>query len=206
MVANYIYLICDSEGSPRYVGKTFNLRKRFVSHKWRNDWAFAIIIIERVAEPDTWQEREKFWIAYYSQWYKLENTHQGGNGGVVGSKRPLETCIRISRVMKGKNIRRTDENKEKIRNTLKGRKASAATRAKLSVAQKRIWSSYTEEERERVLAKRRHPRGKIKGGHKRKDQEKASARHGHRWAEEDKKKMSLARKGVKKSPEHNRKN
>lgn len=109
----YIYLILDSNNVPKYVGISFDPANRFLSHKRKHEWAVDchIFVIDFVEDKD-WKERERFWIAYYSQWYHLENIHSGG-----GSAYPVPEVVRL-----------------KIANTLKGRKLPAETRRKMSAS------------------------------------------------------------------------
>lgn len=76
----FIYLVTDENSLPRYVGKAVSVRYRFAEHRKIHQWAVQVFVIEEVKTPDTWQEREKFWIAYYSMYFTLENKTPGGNG------------------------------------------------------------------------------------------------------------------------------
>lgn len=92
-----------------YVGKTFNLKTRPKDHKYR--WPeIHFFIIEAVRSEDCWKERERFWISYYRQWYKLENISRGGGGpgpqsqevkdriaaSLRGRKRPPEVTAKMT--------------------------------------------------------------------------------------------------------------
>lgn len=90
----FIYLICDSVNRPQYIGKTNNLAKRFYAHCRRGEWAYSITVIEKVKDDDRWQDRERFWIAYYSRWYTLKNIAKGGQGG--SGPRSAETKLKLS--------------------------------------------------------------------------------------------------------------
>ena len=91
----YIYSLKDPiTNQVRYVGKTGNLKNRFINHKNSSNnshvsrWIRTLLkqdllpIIEVIEECDktSWEEREIYWIAYYKNLYPdLCNIRKGGN-------------------------------------------------------------------------------------------------------------------------------
>jgi len=117
----------------RYIGLTKkSLEERFKKHlrdtikrntkngnwiKKYKDNIEIILIEENINDVNIISEREIFWIKYYTDLgYNLTN---GTLGGFKGEPTE-ETCKKLSESQKGKTI--SDETKEKIRNTLTGRK------------------------------------------------------------------------------------
>jgi NUMOD3 motif len=122
-----IYGIADPQTQElRYVGKASGLLRRRLKghHSW---WVRAkkkqglkpeIFEIETVPESDSWQEAERFWIAYFrGLGCRLTNGTPGGEGQSKGFKHAAEVKRRISQ-------------------TMKGRPKSATTRALMSAAQR----------------------------------------------------------------------
>lgn len=83
----------------RYIGKTTNMKKRLRSHINRSKdnkyhsaiWINSVIkkglipkieLIEECNE-NNWQERERYWIKYYSDLFDLTNHLEGGEGGAT---------------------------------------------------------------------------------------------------------------------------
>jgi len=96
----FIYGLKEKDGEVRYVGKSDNPKKRFLTHMgnykrdnthktcWikhclKNNIEIEIIILEEI-DYSLWQEREIFWI---SQFKDLTNHTEGGEG--VTLNRPL---------------------------------------------------------------------------------------------------------------------
>ena len=75
----FIYLLLDGNGAPLYVGKTINPSLRPKDHRKRFPEA-QYVIVEKVSASERWQDRERFWIAYYRQWFALANKAPGGGG------------------------------------------------------------------------------------------------------------------------------
>lgn len=98
---NYIIykLIDPNTNKIRYIGKTKNLQKRYYHHcslaacnkedTHRSNWIKSLLldkqkpIIEVIefCNEYNWQEREIYWIKYYSDKYDLCNHTIGGDGG-----------------------------------------------------------------------------------------------------------------------------
>jgi len=96
----FIYALCDPDGSVRYVGKSDDPQERAdvhwrhasgASHKdcWLRKLKTAggrptLRILEECAH-EAWQDRERFWIAYYrSAGARLTNVTDGGEGQSAG--------------------------------------------------------------------------------------------------------------------------
>lgn len=137
-----IYLIkCPLTNKIKYVGKTVNLKRRFYQHTCRSgrsknrhlsNWidklnrehdlkpVFEVI---EICSDDIWQEREMYWINYYSETNKLCN-HTAGGEGCNGRKMSHYLKNKISAAHKGKKKdykcvggvkSHTEETKNKIR-------------------------------------------------------------------------------------------
>jgi group I intron endonuclease len=96
----YIYTLKDPTNNHiRYVGKTINVQRRLSAHLYRAkkgkhhtaNWIKSLLsqnlkpIIEviEVCNKKNWQEREKYWIAFYRQKFDLTNFTDGGEGGAT---------------------------------------------------------------------------------------------------------------------------
>lgn len=118
-VGSFIYSLIDPRTKEiRYVGKTNNINRRYLSHvscNYNNTkkecWIKCLrklglkpllIILEQVNEAN-WQEQEKKWIKFYKDKdFDLVNGTMGGDGG----KLLPEIIKRISEKNKGKKILR----------------------------------------------------------------------------------------------------
>lgn len=98
MEIQYIYaLICPESRQVKYVGKTQNIKRRVRQHilkskkflhlegknKWIRDLDLKdlkpiVKILEACSEDLNWNEREKYWIKYYSDINPLFNQTEGG--------------------------------------------------------------------------------------------------------------------------------
>jgi len=114
----------------RYVGKTTNVERRFSSHISRSkrskhhaaNWIRSllnlslkpIIEIVEICDNNNWEQREKYWISYYRQFYDLTNTTDGGEGGATYGRtgRPWSEQQRINnrKSRLGVSIRQSDKN------------------------------------------------------------------------------------------------
>lgn len=142
----YIYVLIDPRtGHIRYVGKTFNLRRRFMSHiskakkpkTFSGSWikSLATLGLKPTMEMieqfnadavDDWQEAERYWISSFKfMGFELTNLESGGKNG---KKLSLETCAKIGAAHRGKKL-----SSEHIAN-LKGIKHTIETRRKVSEA------------------------------------------------------------------------
>lgn len=123
----YIYILRHPETfEVKYVGKTNNIKRRFAQHKSKKclektgskklaSWILKLLskdlfpIMEIIEECDNnWAERERYWISYYSN-DNLCNLSEGGEG-----------------------VGHNDSTKNKIRNSLTGRKRTKEEREAIS--------------------------------------------------------------------------
>lgn len=125
----YIYILRHPETFEiKYVGKTNNIKRRFAQHKSKKclektgskklaSWILKLLssnmfpVMEIIEEcTDNWAERERYWISYYAN-SNLCNLSEGGEG-----------------------VGHNNSTKSKIKNTLTGRKRSAAEKEAISKA------------------------------------------------------------------------
>jgi hypothetical protein len=118
-------VLTDHDGCVRYVGKTVSPRSRFSRHHATRAWLALCLIIEWVPPNERWQEREKFWIAYYRRWYDLENQSPGGEDWIIATP---EIRAKISNALKGRPKSR--EHRRKLALAHIGMKASEETRGR----------------------------------------------------------------------------
>jgi len=138
-----IYVLRDPRDKRiRYVGVTCQLvKKRLASHindaKFnrnkchRTNWINSVVrdgrtptleIIEEVAAPHTWQDRERYWIAEYRRLgFDLCNQSSGGEGS-PGVLKSAETRAKLSAASKGRM--QSPETKARRSASCKGRKVS----------------------------------------------------------------------------------
>lgn len=134
-------------GEIRYVGKTVQLLKyRLATHisrskKYRyayvNCWIYSLLqknkrpIIELIEEVEDslWENREIYWIQYYSPITRLTNFQLGGGHSNAGKELKEEHRKAISNSLKGKP--RDEETKRKISESHKGKILSENTKQKL---------------------------------------------------------------------------
>lgn len=138
----FIYALVDPNTQQiRYIGKSDNPRRRMQDHMddkrktHRASWLKSLrdkgqkpilMIIEEVPF-DIWQERERYWIAFYrEQGLDLTNMADGGEGGYLGK----EIHERGAAKRRGRN--HTEEHKRKIGEGSKGHPVSEATRARFA--------------------------------------------------------------------------
>lgn len=143
-----IYILKHPETQEiRYVGKTVQqLKYRLATHisrskKYRyayvNCWIYSLLqegkkpIIELIEEVENnqWEEKEIYWIQYYSTRTRLTNFQLGGGHSNVGKELKEEHRKAISESLKGKP--RDEETKRKISESHKGKILSESTKQKL---------------------------------------------------------------------------
>lgn len=131
----------------RYVGKTVQqLKYRLATHisrskKYRyayvNCWIYSLLqegkkplieLIEEI-EDNLWEEREIYWIQYYSSRTRLTNFQLGGGHSNIGKELKEEHRKAISESLKGKP--RDEETKRKISESHKGKIILESTKQKL---------------------------------------------------------------------------
>lgn len=137
----------------RYVGKSVNAERRYNQHlydKRHNNYSSRwirklqkqklkpILNIIEICDESIWQEREKYWIAYYKPISKLTNLTNGGDG-LSSYNHSDETKLKISQSHKGKKL--SEITKNKIRNINLGKKCSKETKDKKSKSSKEFYST-----------------------------------------------------------------
>jgi group I intron endonuclease len=174
----YIYaLICPLTNDIKYIGKTVQkLRARLKSHlsirpndnTYRANWIKqlktnnlkpSIILIEECTDID-WEDREKYWISFYSKTHDLVNYSKGGQGrceNKLSTKEKMseitkerwkneeyriKMCNMSKKMWENEEYRKnrlTDESKEKIRQSRLGKKTNEKTKKKQSEKSKEMW-------------------------------------------------------------------
>ncbi len=185
----FIYgLKCPLFNKIRYVGKSVNPIQRFKNHinyeiktdthkaRWLNklirlNMRPELVIIEETTRQ-LWEEREKFWIAFYRN--DLTNESIGGDGRQAGWKHKEESIAKIIIALKcrSKEIRINAAKKTSAK--LKGRKYSEQLKKKLSKSHKIFWNKLDPAGREKYI---KHLR--------------------REWSEADKLKLSRSTRGRK---------
>lgn len=145
-----IYKITNTINGKIYIGKTtlsehlrFKLHKNELNRKKHNNkhlqrsWDkygsenFTFEVIEYLNISNNWSlnELEIFYIKKLKS-YMLEFGYNLTYGG-EGAKHNKETCLKISKILKSKNIKRTDEQKERQRKIMTGRKHTQESKDKV---------------------------------------------------------------------------
>lgn len=184
----FIYTLADPRTHEvRYVGKAFDLKKRFSIHvcdktpTHRGRWIRHLRsvglrpemeVLETVIDYDdtAWPEAEKFWISNLRfLGCRLTNAD---SGGLSGKRQSLETKQKIGAANRGRvhseEIRRhmseshvgfvvPKERREKISLAMAGKKKSEATRARMRLAQKGKFVSHATRLKMSASAKLRSP-------------------------------------------------
>ena len=147
----YIYGLVDPrDGHFKYVGKTTNARKRLNNHLQprqlaknnpRTAWLKhllslglkpTMVILDEIDE-EHWEERERYWIKYFSDiGYELKNSTTGGEGLERGHKMPEGFGANLSRKLSGRA--KGEEHKKHISEALTGQHKPESQRTVLSVA------------------------------------------------------------------------
>ncbi len=126
----------------KYVGKTIQtLKKRLSGHITKakrsrtthiSCWIYSLLlqnkkpVIELLEEVENWVEREQYWINFYPN---LCNHSIGGESGTLGYKMTDKHKEKISNSLKGK--KRNKEVRDKISKSHKGKKLKKSTKLKL---------------------------------------------------------------------------
>jgi group I intron endonuclease len=149
-----IYRITNRNDGKSYIGKTgMNFGDRWDSHRsllksgkhtnpnlqsaWSKDGedAFEFSVIESVESPDILSELEIKYIAEFRKMDLSYNLHDGGDSGYfLGRHLSAETKKKIG---------------DKNRVNMIGRKASEATRKKMSLSQSKRYAEWSDEDRKR---------------------------------------------------------
>jgi len=148
----YIYALGNSlTGEVRYVGMTYNVRRRFGAHcrdsknqnTHKSNWIKKllasnlkpIIHIIDIVDEDEWKEAEKKWIVFYkSMGVRLTNGTNGGDG-ISGHKHSAETRAKISIAHKGRIV--NEAWRAKISTANKKHIVTETTRIAVSVANRK---------------------------------------------------------------------
>lgn len=151
----FIYALIDPNTQQiRYIGKSNDPTMRLYrhlrekQHTYKNMWIKSlkdkgltpeIQIIEEVL-IEQWQERERYWIAFYrAQGLDIANGTDGGDG-VHGRKRTPEEKARISQSLignqRGKGYRPTPEQQLRKSAAMKGHAVSAETAEKIAASKR----------------------------------------------------------------------
>ena len=150
-----IYLLKDpTTYEIRYVGKSVNPTARYSKHLFESKkkgkknylycWIRSLIIkdlkplMEIIEYCDNWQEREKFWINYYSN-EKLTNLSEGGVGSTGYKhteewKRAASERMKNNKIMTGRKL--SEETKKKIGKSNTGKIFTNERKMKISKALK----------------------------------------------------------------------
>lgn len=180
----YIYgLVCPITNNIKYVGKTIQrLELRLKGHiclykhdiTYRANWIRSLkdkglkpnIILIEVCNENNWEEREIYWIAYYSKLFVLTNHQKGGGNGnhvvkistrenmsIAGKERWKDTeykekmCNMSKELWKNEDYRKNRINeigKDKIRQCKLGTKLKDETKNKIGVKSKKLWDDNRE--------------------------------------------------------------
>ena len=154
-MTNVIYgLIDPNTGELRYIGKTYNIRRRFGAHytpsnlrapTHKNNWLRRLLTTNQ--KPEVWiiethpeyadlYDAEIELIAYYrSIGARLTNATPGGDGLWPGYQASPETRAKISAAGRGRI--QSGETRRKIAQSLTGSRRSLETRRKMSEDRRR---------------------------------------------------------------------
>lgn len=191
-----IYLILDEAECPRYVGKSNNPSSRCGLHLKVNkekSWA-NYRILEVVAIDVRWEDRERYWIAYYRQRCNtLENITRGGGGAswINGRKLSIEHVAKLPQNQKG--FKKSKEARKNLQ--------AAADRRKGIPRPPEVIAKMIGLKRQPITCERI---SKSKTGKKLSTLQIASnpqVQKGVKKSPEFCKKLSIARTGLKRSPE-----
>lgn len=227
----FIYALIDPiTEEVRYIGKSNNPRKRYINHttshhfqvhksnwikKLQSQGMQPILLILEEVPISNWQERERYWISYYREHgCNLINRTDGGDGL---TKLSPEHRAKIGLAGKGK--KRSPKTKERCKTAAQNRSASPEWRAKLSESAKKR-PPMSPETRAKIAATKKAqaatPEGRANIAKmqkarpskqspeilaKKSETMKAKYEAGWDIGEEGRTKISVAKKGVPRSPE-----
>jgi hypothetical protein len=188
-----IYTLIDSrDNTIRYIGKTIqSLNNRLSSHcslsdndlTHRANWIRELKtlklkpIIELIEEVDEniWEEREIYWIEYYSKLYKLTNTDKGGKGS-----HKVKSDTRIKKSITSKQMWDNPEYREKMKHKLKNAQ-SKENRKIQSEKMKEKWADDEYIKKMKEVSKKTNPKNNSKPKIK---NEKISKLRKEEWSDE----------------------
>ena len=152
----YIYTLAHPiTNEIRYVGKTVNLKKRYIQHITNSmkthckSWINSLLkenlfprmeILDETVDELEWEQLEQYWINQLQQWgYSLTNHTSGGEGrhNSVVSK---ETRVKMAAQRIGKTL--SDESKLKISIKNKGKIRSNDSKNKISKSVKDFYKTH----------------------------------------------------------------
>jgi group I intron endonuclease len=207
MKVSGVYKIVNLVTGRVYVGSSKNVESRWFSHKYslkhgkhynsylQNSYnkhgkgAFKFSIIEK-CEKEELEIREQYWYEYYKENGKVYNIRNDVRT-CRGVKRSEEFKKKISETLKGKKV--SKETKIKISNTEKGKKLSEETKRKISLAKK--GKKQTEEAKRKISETLKGK--KLSEETKRKIVETRMRNNSYKHSEETIRKMSESHKGKK---------
>lgn len=188
-----IYALIDSRNNHvKYIGKTIqSLNNRLSSHyslsdndlTHRANWIRELKvlnlkpIIELIEEVDEniWEEREIYWIEYYSKLYKLTNTDKGGKGA-----HKVKIDIRVRKSITSKEMWNKPEYREKMKHKLKNTQ-SEENRKIQSEKMKNKWRDDEYIKKMKEVSKKANPKNNNKPEIK---YEKISKLRKEQWCDE----------------------
>lgn len=210
MKTTYIYALIDPHTAQcRYVGKTVDLKNRFLVHckasskTYTANWVKSILpsvpimtVLEEVVGD--WVEAEQWWIAYFKfLGARLTNSTRGGEGN-LGWSPSKETREKIGAAHRGRVWGQDYRDKLSAasrgkrsgeHNGFYGKRHSDETKAKIS--QHSSTKRHSAETLLKMSKAQKAYYAKLRAEGKRKS-----------WTEEAKIKLSKRQRGVPKSPEH----
>jgi hypothetical protein len=124
-----VYLLICKQTGKKYVGASFNVKKRTAVHMRKN--SFDAFLLERVPRNEL-PAAERKWIIKLQPELNIRPFQNGGSG----QKRSAKAIIKMSAWQKG--IKRPHNNGSKISVALKGVKKSEAHRKKAAAARKAV--------------------------------------------------------------------
>ncbi len=148
-----VYELTFSNGK-RYVGVTFNIKKRMCAHRRGNSlisraykkYGCPNIRILLVGSREYCYEMENLIITQEQTLVPHGYNLMAGGGG--NSKHSEETLVKISNALRGRKF--TEEHKEKISKKLTGKKVTLASRLKMSQSQ--LGKKRSKETKEKIAA------------------------------------------------------
>lgn len=151
-----IYALTDPrDGVVRYVGKTYNAKKRLLAHiseaarsrrvNKKCSWIKELLLqggsptmsVLETGAGAGWQEAEKRWIKnFLDAGVRLTNATDGGEAPMTGRKHTPEALAKMSASHLGRRL--SEAAKQRIAFAHRGMKASTETRVKLSKLRKGV--------------------------------------------------------------------
>lgn len=152
-----IYVLLDADGRRRYVGKSVNAQRRFVTHqRGKFSWAVAYDVLETCDEVG-WEARERYWIAYGREnGWPLENVAAGGNG--------VPSWYQHTDAMRAKlsEINHRPDVHKKIVEAARRQMADPDQRERRAEAQRQRYSDPEEREKTAAIQRRRWSDPKVR--------------------------------------------